>query len=102
MFAWDKFHPSADGYDAAASAILPTMLAGFVETAAMAGSVPELRREEGVRTLREAAARAVARAGTEVTPASVAGHSQGPSGTWANLRHRAAVPIEPAELAVAA
>jgi lysophospholipase L1-like esterase len=91
LFSWDRFHPSADGYAAAAGALLPTVAAAIdprFEQPLSAG--------EGVRTLPQAAAEAVNSAGTEVSRASVAGHEHGPGGRWAQLRHRAWWPRRPA------
>lgn len=84
MFSWDRFHPSADGYAAAVSALLPTVVA------AVAGDEPRLRpgAGESVRSLAQAAAEAAGRAGTEVSRARVAGQTYGPGGRWAQLRHR--------------
>lgn len=85
MFSADRFHPSADGYAAAAAAILPTLVAaagGPVEEG------PSLVRGEGVRSLAQAAVEAADRAGTEVTAAKVAGRERGPAGRWVQLRHR--------------
>ena len=84
MFSWDRFHPSAAGYAAAASALLPTALAALGERQ------PQLAADEGVRTLPRAAHEAVRQAGTEVTGARVAGSERGPAGRWAQLRHRRA------------
>jgi lysophospholipase L1-like esterase len=93
MFAADRFHPSADGYAAAAAALLPTLISAAERVSALAGAAaaPErlsVARGEGVRSLAQAAAEAVDRAGTEVSAASVAGRSHGPAGRWAQLRHR--------------
>ncbi|MEU3452705.1 SGNH/GDSL hydrolase family protein [Micromonospora sp. NPDC006766] len=86
MFAWDRFHPSAEGYAAAAAALLPTVLAAL-------GVGPELRpllaAREGVRSLPEAAHVAARHAGTEVSGAQVRGRDRGPGGRWAQLRRRA-------------
>src|SRR5512142_1269120 len=82
MFSRDQFHPSAEGYAAAARAILPTMMA------ALAGG-DESRgygSGEGVYALPHAAVEAAQHAGTEVSPTSVAGHDRGPDGRWAQLR----------------
>jgi len=86
MFSWDRFHPSADGYAAAAAALLPTMVAALLEPS---GPQPATRADEGVCTLVEAAVEAAGHSGTEVGPASVAGRETGPAGRWAQLRHRA-------------
>jgi lysophospholipase L1-like esterase len=84
MFSYDRFHPSAAGYAAAAEAVLPTVYAALTppeqETPMTSG--------EGVRTLPQAAVEAVHTAGTEVSAASVAGLEHGPDGRWAQLRHR--------------
>jgi hypothetical protein len=85
MFAWDRFHPSADGYAAAVSALLPTVLAAL--------SPAEERRAvlaagEGVRSLPDAAQEAARHAGTEVSGIQVAGRDRGPDGRWAWLRRR--------------
>jgi lysophospholipase L1-like esterase len=83
MFGADRFHPSADGYAAAAAAILPTLAAAL-------GGAEEARLgfDEGVRSLPEAAAEAADHAGTEVSRARVAGRERGPAGRWAQLRRR--------------
>ena len=85
MFSYDRFHPSADGYAAAAEALLPSIVTALTE--------PEIAAEplssgEGVRTLTQAAVEAAENAGTEVVAASVAGHERGPAGRWAQLRRR--------------
>jgi hypothetical protein len=83
MFSHDRFHPSADGYAAAAAALLPTVVAALTHTHEVLGA------GEGMRTLPQAAVEAAAVAGTEVSAASVAGRERGPSGgRWAELRHR--------------
>ena len=90
FFSWDRFHPSAEGYAAAADALLPTVAAALdprFEQPLSAG--------EGVRALPLAAFEAVNSGGTEVSPASVAGHERGPGGRWAQLRHRARWPRRP-------
>lgn len=86
MFAWDRFHPSAEGYAVAAAALLPTILSAL-------GAGPERRpapvRGEGVRSLPEAAQEAARHAGTEVSGTQVRGRDRGPAGRWAQLRRRA-------------
>lgn len=85
MFSWDRFHPSAAGYAAAAAALLPTAVAAV-------GHLHDRRISiaagEGVTSLPEAAQEAAKIGGTEVTAASVAGRDRGPAGRWALLRHR--------------
>lgn len=86
MFAWDRFHPSAEGYAMAAAALLPTVLSAL-------GAGPERgvapSRAKGVRALPEAAQEAARHAGTEVSGAQVRGRDRGPAGRWAQLRRRA-------------
>jgi lysophospholipase L1-like esterase len=83
MFSSDRFHPSIDGYIAASAALLPTAVAALTEP--VVPSTP-VHADEGVRTLPQAAADAVSRSGTEVSPVpSVSGRR----GRWAQLRHRA-------------
>jgi lysophospholipase L1-like esterase len=89
MFGDDRFHPSADGYAAAAAALLPTALA------ALGAGGPS--RTTGVRSLPRAAVTAARRAGTEVSGASVAGRERGPAGRWAALRTRVRTAIRPSE-----
>lgn len=85
MFAWDRFHPSADGYAAAAAALLPTVLAAL----SPAEERPAvLAAGEGVRSLPDAAQEAARYAGTEVSGTQVAGRDRGPGGRWARLRRR--------------
>lgn len=86
MFAWDRFHPSADGYVAAAGVLLPSMVSALAEPAGPCAAVPD---GAGVRNLYAAAAKAAEQSGTEVAPATVAGRERGPHGRWAHLRHRA-------------
>ena len=85
LFAWDHFHPSAEGYAIAVAALLPTSLAAL-------GSAHEQRAAlapgEGVRSLPAAAQEAARHAGTEVRGAQVGGRERGPAGRWAQLRRR--------------
>jgi lysophospholipase L1-like esterase len=86
MFGHDRFHPSAEGYAAAAAAVLPTVVA------AVTGGVSDDRvvqgPGEGVRTLPQAAVEAADRPGTEVSGVRVGGIEVGPTGRWAQLRRR--------------
>ncbi len=82
MFSADRFHPSADGYALAAAAMLPTVLAAL----GAEEREPVLRRDEGVRSLPEAAQEAARTAGTEVSATRVDGRERGPAGRWAQLR----------------
>ncbi|WP_448614168.1 SGNH/GDSL hydrolase family protein [Modestobacter sp. URMC 112] len=87
LFSVDEFHPSAAGYAAAASVLLPSVAdsVGAWPAAADRG----LRRRRGtVRPVAQAAARAAGRPGTEVQATAVRGEETGPWGTWALLRRR--------------
>ncbi len=93
MFSADRFHPSAEGYAAAAAVMLPTVCAAL-------GLWPEEMDRphrpfsgEGVRPVAKAAARAAGHAGTEVAGAQVDGHERGPRGRWAFLRRRTRPPV---------
>lgn len=86
MFAMDRYHPSAEGYALAASALLPTVVAAV---RAPSGR-PEAAETavDRVRSLPQAAVEAARHAGTEVSGVSVAGRERGPAGRWAQLRRR--------------
>jgi len=105
MFASDRYHPSAQGYQTAAMALLPSMCAAL-DVWPEEGR-PDAFRGEGVLPVTRAAAQAAGRGGTEVAGAEVLGADSGPRGRWALLKHRrrhslpsAAVP-EPAEAGTA-
>jgi lysophospholipase L1-like esterase len=102
MFGPDRFHPSAEGYAAAAAVLLPSLCAA-VGLAAPEEEVPDRARGEGVLPIAEAAVEAVDAAGTEVAGAQVAGRERGPWGRWALLRHRIRRPVaeRPVEQAAA-
>lgn len=85
MFSADRFHPSADGYAAAAAAILPSLVAAAEPRTEQAAA---LSCDDEVRSLAQAAIQAADQAGTEVTAARVAGRERGPAGRWVQLRHR--------------
>jgi lysophospholipase L1-like esterase len=88
MFGADEFHPSADGYAAAAAVILPSLADALgVWPAAADRGLRKLRRDT-VRPVERAAARAADRPGTEVQPTQVRGSDTGPRGPWARLRRR--------------
>ncbi|MEV1288996.1 SGNH/GDSL hydrolase family protein [Micromonospora sp. NPDC049679] len=89
MFAWDRFHPSAEGYAVAAAALLPAALSAL----ATAGQPPAAPARAGeLRSLPQAAHEAARNAGTEVSRAQVGGRDRGPAGRWAQLRrHRFAL-----------
>jgi hypothetical protein len=90
LFGLDRFHPSADGYRLAASAVLPTALVAL-------GMPAQATAPSRVRSLPAAAAAAAHRPGTEVSGAAVAGLERGPAGRWAQLSRR--VRIRPRNLA---
>jgi lysophospholipase L1-like esterase len=88
LFSVDEFHPSAHGYAAAASVILPPLADALgVWPAAADRGLRNLRRDT-VRPIERAAARAAGRTGTEVQPTEVRGSGTGPRGPWARLRRR--------------
>ncbi|GAB7040476.1 MULTISPECIES: SGNH/GDSL hydrolase family protein [Catenuloplanes] len=89
MFAWDHFHPSADGYAVAAAAMLPTAVAAL---GVPSGQASTLSLDQGVRSLSDAAQEAVKHAGTEVSAERVAGRERGPLGRWVRLRRLAVMP----------
>jgi lysophospholipase L1-like esterase len=98
MFGRDGFHPSAEGYAAAAAAMLPTLVAVVSgEAEAPASLPPALAGDEGVRSLPQAAVEAVDTPGTELTGARVAGRERGPAGRWVHLRRRVRQTIRPAD-----
>lgn len=94
MFAWDRFHPSAEGYGAAAAAILPTVVAVLRGDV---GAPAHPSRAQGMRSLPEAAVEAAGSAGAEVAGARVAGRERGPAGRWVRLRHRVREVVWPAD-----
>lgn len=90
MFSADEFHPSAEGYAAAAAVLIPT-------AAAALGLWPEgttpLDRpfgRERVTSVEHAAVRAAERAGTEVSQADA---NAATSSGWARLRRRRPLPM---------
>jgi hypothetical protein len=92
MFASDRFHPSAEGYAVAASAMLPTVFAALGKAEERSGP---LTAGEGVRSLPQAAQEAAKVAGTEVSGTQVGGRDRGPAGRWAELRRRPAAWFSP-------
>lgn len=94
MFGHDRFHPSAQGYGAAAAAMLPTVVALLRgEEAAVTGP----GRDQDVRSLPQAAVEAAGSAGAEVAGARIGGRERGPAGRWVRLRHRVREVIWPAD-----
>ncbi len=89
LFGPDRFHPSAAGYRAAATALLPSLCVALgLAQENDAEVLPDEHGAQGPRTVAEAAAEAVEQAGTEVTGASVGGRERGPWGRWALPRRR--------------
>jgi lysophospholipase L1-like esterase len=86
LFSDDQFHPSAQGYAAAADAILPSCLDALgLRTMERSASTFTTRRP---RPIARAAAQAASRPGTEVAPTQVHGEASGRRGRWAKLRRR--------------
>jgi lysophospholipase L1-like esterase len=87
MFSADRFHPSAEGYSAAAAAVLPSLAAalGYGEPGQ---EFPSRARGEGVLPLAQAAVEAACAPGTEVSATSLDGVRRSRLGRWAQLRHR--------------
>jgi hypothetical protein len=68
MFGADRYHPSVEGYRAAAEAVLPSALAALgLETPGLAATPPTAARRRTVMRLTDAATAAAARPGTEVS-----------------------------------
>ena len=87
LFGPDQFHPSADGYRALASVLLPSLLAAT-------GLLPDDEVEEATRRravvlpVAAAAVEAVRTPGTELDGTEVAGDQRGLRGRWVQLQHR--------------
>ncbi|MFC7220711.1 SGNH/GDSL hydrolase family protein [Streptomyces polyrhachis] len=96
MFGPDNYHPSAEGYATAAMALLPTMSAALGLWPAD-DDRPDRSRAEGVLPMAQAAARAAAEPGTEVTAIP------SPTGRapWALLKHRRRRRVTPEDAAEA-
>lgn len=83
LFGPDAYHPSAEGYQTAAMAVLPTVCAALALWPAEEER-PDATRDEGFLPVARAAAAAAEEAGTEVTAASPGGVR----GAWAMLKRR--------------
>jgi lysophospholipase L1-like esterase len=87
MFSPDRFHPSAEGYAAAAAVMLPSVCAAI-------GVWPEVEEphrhpfRDRPRPVARAAAHAAGHAGTEVSAAPGGGRQRGRPVPWALLRRR--------------
>lgn len=95
LFSADGFHPSAEGYAAAATVLLPSVCAAVGAGGPEDGWTSDVPGE-GVLPVAHAAVAAADTPGTEVTGASVGGRDRGPAGRWATVRHRLRVPPLPA------
>jgi lysophospholipase L1-like esterase len=97
MFSTDRFHPSAEGYAAAAAVMLPSVCAA-IGVWPEAEELPHRPFRDRIRPVAKAAARAAGHAGTEVSAAQIGGQARGPRGPWALLRRRRPRPMpEPQE-----
>jgi lysophospholipase L1-like esterase len=88
MFSADRFHPSEEGYQEAALAVLPSALDALgLGTRARSASAFTTRRS---KPLEKAAAQAAARPGSEVAPSQARPLTAfaGRAGNWARLRRR--------------
>ena len=87
FFGPDRFHPSAAGYSALASVLLPSVLAA-VGVIPVEDLVPEAVRGEAILPISEAAVEATRTPGTEIDGTEVAGSARGARGRWVQLRRR--------------
>lgn len=85
MFSADQFHPSAEGYAAAAAVILPSAASALGLWPDTARRADRVFGKERIISVEHAALRAAGRAGTEVSRASA---EDSPHGGWARLRRR--------------
>jgi lysophospholipase L1-like esterase len=87
LFGPDRFHPSADGYHALASVVLPSVLAAV-------GLLPDEEVERAhreravVMPVANAAVEAVRHPGTELDGTEISGDQRGLRGRWVRLRNR--------------
>ena len=94
LFGPDRFHPSAAGYAALVSVLVPSTLAalGFAPADEEA---PEARRGEGVLPISRAAVQATKHPGTELDATEVDGAARGIGGRWVTLmRRRRPAPVD--------
>ncbi|MFE1784662.1 SGNH/GDSL hydrolase family protein [Streptomyces sp. NPDC059506] len=85
LFGPDNYHPSAEGYATAATAVLPTLCAALGLWPE--DERPEAARREGILPVEQAAVQAAAEGGTEVTPAPPTSTGRPPA-RWALLKFR--------------
>jgi hypothetical protein len=81
LFGPDRFHPSAAGYAALVSVLLPSALAAL-GLAPDEEEQPRTARGEGLRPIGRAAVDASRVPGTELGGTEVAGAARGPGGRW--------------------
>ncbi|MGQ0625196.1 MAG: SGNH/GDSL hydrolase family protein [Sporichthyaceae bacterium] len=98
MFSPDRFHPSSAGYNRAATALLPSVLAAL-GLGPIAEVAPDAAREDATMPIALAAVEAVDRPGTEVAPAAGHGHRGVLRGPLALLRHRRRHELPAAQMA---
>ena len=87
FFGPDRFHPSAAGYAALTSVLVPSTLAALGLTAPDE-EVPEIGRGEGVLSIGRAAVQAAKVPGTELEATEVDGAARGIGGRWVTLMRR--------------
>lgn len=87
LFGSDRFHPSIAGYAGMVAALLPSVAVSLGAWDPDDDWLDALAGED-VLPVSFAAAEAAEVAGTEVSPARVAGNERGPQGRWAQIRHR--------------
>jgi hypothetical protein len=88
LFGPDQFHPSAAGYRAMASVVVPSVLAVLGLGPDVEDDSPESLRGEGVLPIGPAAVRAARQPGTELDGAEVGGTKRGDGGRWVLLKRR--------------
>ena len=87
LFGPDRFHPSAAGYAALASVLVPSTLAAL-GLAPEDEQQPAALRGEGVLSIGRAAVQAAQNPGTELDAAEVGGAARGFGGRWVTLMRR--------------
>ncbi len=87
LFGPDRFHPSAAGYAALASVLVPSTLAAL-GLAPDGEAAPEGRRGERVVSISRAAVQATKHPGTELDATEVDGAARGIGGRWVTLMRR--------------
>ncbi|GAB4000014.1 SGNH/GDSL hydrolase family protein [Nocardioides marmoraquaticus] len=91
LFGPDRFHPSAEGYEALARVMVPSVLAA-VGLRADDEDLPRPHRGEAVMPIGYAAVQASANVGTEVDGTEVGGAKRGVGGRWVTLMRRRVQP----------